>query len=150
MSILSDRIDNLCKQKGITGYRLCKDIGTSPNIMTELRSGRRNGLSAKTANKIAQYFGVTVGYLLGTEEKGQYDGVMLTRDLGHGESKTENSPATSIDEAGELTKQELSRISAAMAQMNKEGRERVVEYAEDLAAGGRYKKHGSDSVGKEA
>ena len=64
---------------------------------------------------------------------------MLTRGLGHGESKTENSPATSIDEAGELTKQELSRISAAIAKLNEEGREREVEYAEDLAAGGRYK-----------
>lgn len=49
-----------------------------------------------------------------------------------------------------LTPQELSRISAAMAQMNPEGRERVVEYAEDLAAGGRYKKAGADRLGKEA
>ena len=69
MSILSDRIDNLCKERGITGYRLCKDIGISPNVMTELRSGRRNGINAKNANKIADYFGVTVGYLLGEEEK---------------------------------------------------------------------------------
>lgn len=68
MSILSDRIDLLCKEKGVTGYRLCKDIGISPNVMTELRSGRREGISAKNANKIAEYFGVTVGYLLGTEE----------------------------------------------------------------------------------
>lgn len=67
MSILSDRLDSLCKEKGITGYRLCKDIGISPNIMTELRNGRRSGLSAKTADKIANYFGVSVGYLLGTE-----------------------------------------------------------------------------------
>lgn len=67
MSILSDRIDLLCKEKGVTGYRLCKDIGISPNVMTELRSGRREGISAKNANKIAEYFGVTVGYLLGTE-----------------------------------------------------------------------------------
>lgn len=67
MSILSDRIDSLCKEKGITGYRLCKDIGISPNIMTELRNGRRNGVSAKTADKIASYFEVSVGYLLGTE-----------------------------------------------------------------------------------
>ena len=67
MSILSDRIDLLCKEKGVTGYRLCKDIGISPNVMTELRSGRREGISAKNANKIAEYFGVTVGDLLGTE-----------------------------------------------------------------------------------
>lgn len=148
MDNLHGRISMLCDERKISKYRLCKDIGIQPSILTDLKSGRKKGLSAEVANKIAEYFGVSVGYLLGTEEKGQYDGVMLTRDLGHGESKTENSPATSIDEAGELTKQELSRISAAMAQMNEEGRERVVEYAEDLAAGGRYKKHGSDSMGE--
>lgn len=68
MSVLSDRIDALCTEMGVTGYRLCKDIGVSPNLMTELRSNRRNGVSAKTANKIADYFNVSVGYLLGTEE----------------------------------------------------------------------------------
>lgn len=50
----------------------------------------------------------------------------------------------------ELTKQELSRLSDAMSQLNEEGREKVVEYAEDLAAGGRYKKHSQDAMGKEA
>ena len=69
MSVLSERIDVLCAEKGVTGYRLCKDIGVSPNLMTELRSNRRNGISAKTANKIADYFNVSVGYLLGTEEQ---------------------------------------------------------------------------------
>ncbi len=67
MSVLSDRIDALCEEHGVTGYRLCKDIGVSPNMMTELRAGRRAGLSAKTADKIASYFGVSVGQLLGTE-----------------------------------------------------------------------------------
>ena len=50
----------------------------------------------------------------------------------------------------ELTKQELSRLSDAMSQLNEEGCERVVEYAEDLVAGGRYKKINQHSMGKEA
>ncbi len=61
-----------------------------------------------------------------------------------------NTPTPPSGEAGVLTADELSRISAAMAQMNEEGRERVVEYAEDLAAAGRYKKTGTDILGKEA
>ena len=69
LSVLSERIDGLCAQHKITGYRLCKDIGISPNVLTELRSGRRKGMSAKNADKIASYFGVSVGYLLGTEDK---------------------------------------------------------------------------------
>lgn len=81
MSVLSDRIDFLCKSQGITGYKLCKDIGISPNVMTELRKGRRSGLSAKNADKIASYFGVSVGYLLGTEPE-----PLLTQDLGSAET----------------------------------------------------------------
>ena len=50
----------------------------------------------------------------------------------------------------ELTKQELSRLSDAMSQLSEEGREKIVEYAEDLAAGGRYKKINQHSMGKEA
>lgn len=69
MSILYKRIESLCEEKGISGYRLCKDVGMSPNVLTELKMGRRDGLSAKNANKVAEYFGVSVGYLLGTEEK---------------------------------------------------------------------------------
>lgn len=64
--------------------------------------------------------------------------------------KTKRTPAPPIGEAGVLTAQELSRISAAMAQMNEEGRERAVELVEDLAAGGRYKKTGADSLAQEA
>lgn len=69
MSVLYDRIIELCESKGITGYRLCKDVGISPNVITELKMDRRDGVSAKTADKIANYFGVSVGYLLGTEQK---------------------------------------------------------------------------------
>ena len=64
--------------------------------------------------------------------------------------KHNDTPAPPIGEAGALTAQELSRISAAMAQMNEEGRERAVELVEDLAAGGRYKKTSADSLDKEA
>lgn len=78
MSILHKRIERLCEERGITGYRLCKDVGISPNIMTELKMGRRDGVSAKTANKIASYFGVSVAYLLGEEKEkptGNADGL---------------------------------------------------------------------------
>jgi transcriptional regulator with XRE-family HTH domain len=37
--------------------------------MTDLKSGRKKGVNAETAQKIANYFDVTVGYLLGEEEK---------------------------------------------------------------------------------
>lgn len=61
-----------------------------------------------------------------------------------------NTPTPPTGEAWVLTEEETSRISVAMVQMNDEGRERVVEYAEDLAAGGRYKKSDTDILGEEA
>lgn len=69
MGDLYNRISELCKKRKISGYRMCKDIGIQPSIMTDLKSGRKKGLSAETAQKIADYFGVTVGYLLGSEEE---------------------------------------------------------------------------------
>lgn len=69
MSTLYERIALLCDENKISGYRLCKDVGIQPSILTDLKSGRKKGLSAEIADKIASYFGVSVGYLLGTEEK---------------------------------------------------------------------------------
>ena len=69
MSNLYNVIAQLCETKGISGYRLCKEIGIQPSILTDLKVGRRNGVTAITAQKIASYFGVSVGYLLSEEEK---------------------------------------------------------------------------------
>ena len=69
MSELYNRIMSLCEQKGVSGYRMCKDIGMQPSVLTDLKMGRQSGLSAKNADKIAAYFDVSVGYLLGTETK---------------------------------------------------------------------------------
>jgi len=69
MSDLYNRIMSLCEEKGVSGYRMCKDIKIQPSILTDLKMGRQSGLSAKNADKMAAYFGVSVGFLLGTEAK---------------------------------------------------------------------------------
>lgn len=69
MWTLYDRLDALCKERGIKGGRMCTDLGLSKSLMTDLKNGRKKTVSAITAQKIASYFGVTVGYLLGEEEK---------------------------------------------------------------------------------
>lgn len=68
MSTLYNTIMRLCDEKGIKGGRMCTDIGMSKGILTDLKMGRQTGVSAANAKKIAAYFGVTVGYLLGEEE----------------------------------------------------------------------------------
>ena len=65
MSSLYESILNLCDSKGIRPGRLCDELGLSRGLMTDLKMGRKKGVSAETAQKIAAYFGVSVGHLLG-------------------------------------------------------------------------------------
>lgn len=69
MSSLYKRIMSLCEEKGIRGGKMCTDIGISKGILTDLKMGRQSGISTTNAQKIATYFGVSVGYLLGEEEQ---------------------------------------------------------------------------------
>ena len=68
MGNLYETIQTLCTQRGIRPGRLCDETGLSRGLMTDLKMGRKKSLSAETAQKIAAYFGVSVGYLLGREE----------------------------------------------------------------------------------
>lgn len=70
MGNLYDTIIALCESRGIKGGKMCTDIGISKGLLTDLKMGRRTGVSAVTAQKIAAYFDVSVGYLLGEEEMG--------------------------------------------------------------------------------
>ena len=69
MTTLYIRISSLCSEHGITGSKLCSDLGISRGILTDLKMGRKKDLYSTTAYKIAKYFDVSVGYLLGLEEK---------------------------------------------------------------------------------
>ena len=68
MGKLYETIQSLCQEKGIKPGKLCADLGISRGLMTDLKMDRRTGVNAQTADKIAKYLGVSVGYLLGTEE----------------------------------------------------------------------------------
>ena len=67
MESLFDQIQSLCEEKGIRPGRLCNDLGISRSLMTDLKMGRKKTVNAETAQKIAGFFGVSVGYLLGQE-----------------------------------------------------------------------------------
>ena len=69
MNTLYNQISTLCTQRAITCAKLCSDIGISRGILSDLKAGRKKTLNAETAYKIAKYFGVSVGYLLGYEDK---------------------------------------------------------------------------------
>lgn len=69
MGTLYESIKNLCDSAGIKGGKMCVDLGISKSIMTDLKNGRRSGISLDTAQKIADYFGVSVDRVLGAEQK---------------------------------------------------------------------------------
>ena len=67
MNNLYETIESLCAQRNIRPGRLCTDLGLSRSLMTDLKMGRKKGVNAETARKIADYLGVSVGYLLGQD-----------------------------------------------------------------------------------
>lgn len=64
MSDLYNRIMSLCDNAGISGYRLCKDAGIQPSVLTDLKMGRQLGLSAKNADKIRSRETARPGYMI--------------------------------------------------------------------------------------
>ena len=79
LGTLYERITALCKTKGVSGSRMCLDLGLSKSTMSDLKNGRIKGISIPTAQKIAGYFGITVDELYGEEAKKEqpteYDGL---------------------------------------------------------------------------
>ena len=68
MANLYETIEMLCAERNIRPGRLCDELGLSRGLMTDLKMGRKKGVNAETARKIADYLGVSVGYLLGQNE----------------------------------------------------------------------------------
>ena len=60
--------DELIKQKGLSAYKVAKDTGISQTTLSDWKRGRSIPKTDKL-QKIADYFGVSVDYLLGNEQK---------------------------------------------------------------------------------
>lgn len=58
----------LCRKKNVSPTRAALDIGLSKSTPTAWKN-RKLTPQAETLGEIASYFGVSVGYLLGTEPK---------------------------------------------------------------------------------
>ena len=110
MSMLYKNIVALCEEKGIKGGKMCADTGISKGLLTDLKMGRRSGVSASTAQKIASYFNVSVGYLLGEEEKKEkpinYDGLSEAKK-------------SFIEKIENMTDAELERLEQILALVEK-------------------------------
>ena len=68
MADLYENIAKLCQNHGLTGGRLCTELGFSRSTLSDLKAGRINSLSSQKLQKIADYFSVSVDTLLTGEE----------------------------------------------------------------------------------
>ena len=66
---LYNKIEGLCKKRGVNITQMCKESGVSKASITDLKMGRKQALSSMTLSKIASYFNVSVDYLIGNEQK---------------------------------------------------------------------------------
>ena len=65
---LYNRIDELCKSKGLSIYKVCKLAGISFSVIYDLKSGKKVDLNRKTAEKLATALEISVDELYGKEK----------------------------------------------------------------------------------
>ncbi len=107
---------DLCKKKGISCKKAAEDIGLSNSITTKWKkTGATPG--GDTLQRIAEYFGVSIDYLLGKEAKskpatgGEREDVLDDVDIAfYGEYKelTEEDRATIRDMVSVMRKRRAS------------------------------------------
>lgn len=66
--IMTNRIRELRKQRGITMKQLGEVVDLAESTISQYETGKREP-DNETLLKISEYFGVTVGYLLGAESE---------------------------------------------------------------------------------
>ena len=69
MGDMYNKVESLCKARGSNITQMCRETNISRSVLSELKSGRTKQLSAKYLPVVADYLDVSVGYLLGNEEK---------------------------------------------------------------------------------
>ena len=60
MSVMYERIEALCYHNATTITAMCKELGISRSVLSELRSGRTKELSVHNLRKIADYFEIPI------------------------------------------------------------------------------------------
>lgn len=111
MGKLYDNINALCEERGVKPSKMCADVGISRGLITDLKMGRKNGITAVTAQKIASYFNVSVGYLLGEEvEKAPADISRRSNDILDEVDVAFYGDYKELDEDDKATLRDMARI----------------------------------------
>ena len=72
--------EQLLQKRGVTAYRVAKETGVTQTALSNWKSGRSTP-TTKTLQKIADYFGVTIDYLMtGKEPEEQNEPTLTAKD----------------------------------------------------------------------
>ena len=69
MANMYERIDALCRERGVNITQMCRESGVPRATLSELKMGRTAALSAKNMDKLASYFGISTDRLIGKDEE---------------------------------------------------------------------------------
>lgn len=108
--------ERLCAERGVTAYRVCKETGLKTGSISNWKSGKYQ-LKQDKLQKIAEYFGVSVDYLMG-------------RGDGSSGSAEAAAPAELTEDEAELLR--------LFRKLNASGKKKALEWFEDLAALEKY------------
>ena len=124
--------EQLLQKKGVSSYKVAKEAGVTQTALSNWKSGRSTP-TAKTLQKIADYFGVTIDYLMTGDDSSEQgltarDNRDIAKDLDNIMEKLtsgENGPASYngeeiSPEAAELFKDELEIALKRLKLINKE------------------------------
>lgn len=112
---LYENIYALCKERGITPGGLCGELGFRRSVLSDLKNGRKKSLDTTTLMKIAEYFNVSVDYLLtGEETKKAPD---LTEKDRRDVAKLVENIMNDMDQAGDLNFDGMPMSEEARAAM---------------------------------
>lgn len=84
MNIIYERINELCKERKTTYNSVCKELDIRSSVIGNLKSRENSVLGADYALKFADYFGVSVAYIIGVENEKtatESDGQQTEQDL---------------------------------------------------------------------
>ena len=80
--------EKLLNERNITAYKVSKDTGVTQTALSNWKTGKSTP-TAKTLRKIADYFGVTIDYLMNGEEK-EWTPTLTEKDEKDLDKKVEN------------------------------------------------------------
>ena len=119
-------INVLKKEKGLTNAQIAKMSGITLSTLDKITSGVNTNPKFDTLQAICKVLGCTLD------------------DFADSPAKTKKSPSAAEAAPGE------DRMIALYRELNHEGQEKLIDYADDLVASGKYIKSGPAGLGKEA